>query len=592
MPLRSAVHAVRTSRSAGLSSLLALLVLGAGAVALPPGASAAPVSTATGAEQGRAVVFEGYRLVVPGQWRVVDLTSHPHACVRFDHPAVYLGHPGDQSACPPRLIGGAPGLVVQPLDARSALAAGPALVSAAPKGAVRPGRLPAAGPVAITVASAGVTVTAVYGPSSAALVGDVLAKARVTSAATPASKSSLGARHAPPARTGNAPGSFVGLGFDACTAPSQNTMDAWRVSSGYSAVGVYIGGVSRGCDQPRLTAGWVATQVSRGWHLIPTYVGLQAPCTRFYNRMSYDVGTAWQQGRAAAADAVVQASALGMAAPSTIYADVEGYDNTGSKCVAATMSYLAGWTRGLHGHGYDSGVYSSASSGIRDLATNHASMKSNSPDDIWIAWWNQAANVAGGTYVGDSLWSSHQRVHQFAGNVSESHGGYRLPVDRDYLDVSADVPRPSGCPARISFNSYPALHAGDEGARVVALQCQLARRGFNPGAARGVVRWRTEAAIRAFKVSRGLQDTSVFRRKAWTALLSAGTRPLLSTGSTGGAVNRLQRSLSASLRETVHVTGAFGGATRHAVRGYQRARDLTVDGTANTQTWNALQAGR
>jgi peptidoglycan hydrolase-like protein with peptidoglycan-binding domain len=28
------------------------------------------------------------------------------------------------------------------------------------------------------------------------------------------------------------------------------------------------------------------------------------------------------------------------------------------------------------------------------------------------------------------------------------------------------------------------------------------------------------------------------------------------------------------------------------VRGYQRARDLTVDGTANTQTWNALQAGR
>jgi hypothetical protein len=591
MPHHCAVHAVRTRRSAGLSSLLTLLVLAAGVVASSPGASAAPASAVTGAAQSRAVVFEGYRVVVPRQWRVVDLTSHPHACVRFDHPAVYLGHPGDQSACPPRLIGGAPGLVVQPLDARWALAAGPARASAAPKGAVPQRRLPATGPVSITVPSAGVAVTAVYGASSAALVGDVLSRARVTSAATPAAKSSLGARHTP-ARTGNAPGSFAGLGFDACTAPSQNTMDAWRASSDYRSVGVYIGGVSRGCDQPRLTSGWVATQVSRGWHLIPTYVGLQAPCTRFYNRMSYDTGTAWRQGRAAAADAVVQASALGMAAPSTVYADVEGYDNTGSKCVAATMSYLAGWTRGLHGHGYDSGVYSSASSGIRDLATNHASMKSNSPDDIWIAWWNAAANADGGTYVNDSLWSSHQRVHQYAGNVYESHGGYRLPIDRDYLDVSADVPRPSGCPTRISFNSYPAVHGGDQSARVVALQCQLARRGFNPGAARGVVRWRTEAAIRAFKVSRGLQDTAVVRRRAWTALLSAGTRPLLSTGSTSGAVNRLQRSLSASLRQTVHVTGTFGGATRHAVRGYQRARDLTVDGTANRQTWRALQAGR
>jgi glycoside hydrolase-like protein/putative peptidoglycan binding protein len=556
-----------------------------------PGAFGAPVSAITGAVQSRTVVFEGYRVVVPGQWRVVDLTSHPHACVRFDHPAVYLGHAGDQSACPARLIGGAPGLVVQPLDARSALAAGPALVSAAPKGAVRVSRLPATGPVTISVPSAGVAVTAVYGASSSAVVGGVLSRARVTSAATPAAKSSLGARRTP-ARTGSAPGSFAGLGFDACTAPSQSTMDAWRASSDYRAVGVYIGGVSRGCDQPRLTAGWVAAQVKRGWHLIPTYVGLQAPCTRFYNRMSYDTGTAWQQGRAAAADAVVQASALGMAAPSTVYADVEGYDNTGSKCVAATMSYLAGWTRGLHGHGYDSGVYSSASSGIRDLATNHASMRSNSPDDIWIAWWNAAANADGGTYVGDSLWSSHQRVHQYAGNVSESYGGYRLPIDRDYLDVSADVPRPSGCPTRISFNSYPAVRRGDQSARVVALQCQLARRGFNPGAARGVVRWRTEAAIRAFKASRGLQDTAVVRRRAWTALLSAGTRPLLSTGSTSGAVNRLQRSLSASLRQTVHVTGTFGGATRHAVRGYQRARGLTVDGTANRQTWKALQAGR
>jgi peptidoglycan hydrolase-like protein with peptidoglycan-binding domain len=157
--------------------------------------------------------------------------------------------------------------------------------------------------------------------------------------------------------------------------------------------------------------------------------------------------------------------------------------------------------------------------------------------------------------------------------------------------VSATVRPPRGCPAKISFNSYLAVHGGDQSARVVALQCQLARQGFNPGAASGTVRWRTRAAIRAFKVSRGLPDSAVVRRRAWTALLSAGTRPLLSAGSTGGSVNRLQRSLTASLGETVHVTGIFGAHTRRAVSGYQRAHQLTVDGTANHQTWNALQEG-
>ena len=42
-------------------------------------------------------------------------------------------------------------------------------------------------------------------------------------------------------------------------------------------VGVYIGGLNRACSQPNLTASWVREQVAAGWHLIPTYVGLQSP---------------------------------------------------------------------------------------------------------------------------------------------------------------------------------------------------------------------------------------------------------------------------------------------------------------------------
>ncbi|NEA48743.1 glycoside hydrolase domain-containing protein, partial [Streptomyces sp. SID10815] len=55
-----------------------------------------------------------------------------------------------------------------------------------------------------------------------------------------------------------------GKGFDTCAAPGPSTMTAWKTASPYSAVGVYIGGVNRGCAQPNLTAEWVRTQYTAG----------------------------------------------------------------------------------------------------------------------------------------------------------------------------------------------------------------------------------------------------------------------------------------------------------------------------------------
>ena len=69
-----------------------------------------------------------------------------------------------------------------------------------------------------------------------------------------------------------------GSGFDACTAPSTDTMQSW-LQSPYRFVGVYIGGRNTACNQPNLTADWVNTVHSWGYGLIPTYVGLQAWCT-------------------------------------------------------------------------------------------------------------------------------------------------------------------------------------------------------------------------------------------------------------------------------------------------------------------------
>src|SRR5262249_43726610 len=61
----------------------------------------------------------------------------------------------------------------------------------------------------------------------------------------------------PEAAVGVGPETFTGYGFDACSAPSSRSMRAWRESSSFEAVGVYIGGRNRGCSQPNLTATWV-----------------------------------------------------------------------------------------------------------------------------------------------------------------------------------------------------------------------------------------------------------------------------------------------------------------------------------------------
>ena len=421
-------------------TLLCAFALLAGSAVTAAEATTLAVADPARSSAVRTLSFHGYQIDVPTSWRVVDLTARPHACLRFDQPAVYLGRAGDQARCPSHVIGGAPGLHLEPLDQRSGAQLTRSTVLASQRGVVRSGRLPHHGPVTIAVPAAGVVATAVYGQRSAATARRILEHGRVLATAQPKLSTSLPTGHTSPGEGISAPGTYVGRGFDACTAPSQAAMDAWRGSTRYRAVGVYIGGVSRGCAQPNLTAAWVARQARSGWHPIPTYVGRQAPCTGFYNRISFDPRTARVQGRVEGRDAVARATDLGIAAPSTLFSDIEGYDNTNSACVAAVLSYVSGWTRALHAHGYRAGVYSSAASGIRDLSASHTTAGYNAPDQVWLAWWNGVADVDGGNYLPDTQWSSRQRIHQYAGNVAERHGGYRIVIDRDFLDVSPGQP--------------------------------------------------------------------------------------------------------------------------------------------------------
>ncbi len=136
-------------------------------------------------------------------------------------------------------------------------------------------------------------------------------------------------------------------------------MATWYSASPYKASNMYIGGASRGCSQANLNADWVAQTIAQGWTLIPTYVGLQASCSDYPNRIVPAQAAA--QGAAAADDAIVQLNALGLGGGNPVYFDIEAFSYTNATCLPGDPDLPA--TPGpprLHGRGYVSGIYSSS----------------------------------------------------------------------------------------------------------------------------------------------------------------------------------------------------------------------------------------
>jgi hypothetical protein len=239
------------------------------------------------------------------------------------------------------------------------------------------------------------------------------------------------ASKAPAVATASVGGSvFTGLGFDACSAPSTKAMAAWAESP-FRGVGIYIGGENSACSQPNLSASWVSAQTTAGWHLIPTYVGLQAPTSACSSCAKLTTAGASTQGMAAAEDAVSAAAAIGIGAGSPIYFDMEAYSPTTS-ATNAVLTFLGAWTEKLHQLGYLSGAYSSSSSGIADLADAYGTTYP-SPDNIWAANWNEREDTLD-PVIPSTAWPNHQRIHQFRGGHDETWGGTTINIDSDYVD--------------------------------------------------------------------------------------------------------------------------------------------------------------
>jgi peptidoglycan hydrolase-like protein with peptidoglycan-binding domain len=107
----------------------------------------------------------------------------------------------------------------------------------------------------------------------------------------------------------------------------------------------------------------------------------------------------------------------------------------------------------------------------------------------------------------------------------------------------------------------------------------------------GVFGPRTDAAVRHFQQGNGLTVDGVVGAHTWVAVIVT-----VRQGSSGDAVRGVQeefafRNLSGIPGSGLKIDGVFGPKTEAAVRGFQQALSVAVDGIVGPVTWRALVSG-
>jgi len=229
----------------------------------------------------------------------------------------------------------------------------------------------------------------------------------------------------------------TGQGFDKCEIPTLQQLLAWRASSPYNAVNLYIGGAMAACSNRALSADYLRSLHAMGWAFIPTWVGPQSPCYGGGRMMSTDPAVARAEGVTEANAAADTLSRLGLTREdgtgSIVYYDMESYSTANETCNAAVRAFVTGWTQQLRSRGHLSGVYGTGST-LRLLAS-----LSPPPNAIWAAHWIYSsytpdASVWGVYNLSDGLWFNHQRLRQYTGGHNETWGSTTLNIDSNALD--------------------------------------------------------------------------------------------------------------------------------------------------------------
>lgn len=128
---------------------------------------------------------------------------------------------------------------------------------------------------------------------------------------------------------------------------------------------------------------------------------------------------------------------------------------------------------------------------------------------------------------------------------------------------------------------------------VVRLQVELKKAGYTPGSADGHFGSKTRAALKEYQANRGLKSTGIADGNTWAKINSesGGMRAgvTIPRGSTGTQVRYLQQALIGLGYLTGSADGKYGAMTTEAVRQYQSAYGLSVDGSAGPDTMTSLR---
>ena len=184
-------------------------------------------------------------------------------------------------------------------------------------------------------------------------------------------------------------------------------------------------------------------------------------------------------------------------------------------------------------------------------------------------------------YAGDTNHEAGTDVDVTVKVVQKSSGGYY------YAPTAAVVP------------DMPMLYRGCTGDAVKTLQDKLNALGYNSGNVDGIFGAKTYAAVTAFQKANSLGVDGIVGKLTWGKLYGVSPampvetttvvgRPMVSYGSRGDAVRKLQELLNALGYDCGSVDGIFGSKTKAAVLAFQKANGLGADGIVGPLTWGKL----
>ena len=190
--------------------------------------------------------------------------------------------------------------------------------------------------------------------------------------------------------------------------------------------------------------------------------------------------------------------------------------------------------------------------------------------------------------------------------ANKSYGWTYTPTDTNYTTLTGSIQlwHKSASSGGGSYYApivpdMPMLYRGCTGDAVKTLQEKLNAKGFDSGNVDGIFGAKTYAAVTAFQKANGLGVDGIVGKLTWGKLYGVSPampvetttvvgRPMVSYGSRGDAVRKLQELLNALGYDCGSVDGIFGNKTKAAVLAFQKANGLGADGIVGPLTWGKL----